>query len=165
MSLLILAFRRQQIICRRNSIQLRLMELQKKLMDYQTYAASISKGSITMSDLMDCPSSLFGRMTNFMFSSDQSARFEAQQKFGYMSQLYGAQMQNPMMQQAMFKSLYEQGRERFNQVETKLLSKVDTQIEQEMARLNTQLKMLDAEEQSVTQGEDNAAKNSAPKYA
>jgi hypothetical protein len=171
MSLLIFSLRRQQIIQQKASINMRLMELQQKLNDYMTYASSISDGSISINDLMSCPASLFGRMTNYMFASSQSAMQGATAKFATLSPLFMPQMQgqDPQSQQqfqyVLQKNLYDQERERFNKVEQKLLNVEDTKIQQEMARLNTQLKMLDAEDQTVTEAEGKAAEKSAPKYA
>lgn len=171
MSLLLFSFRKMQIIKQRDDINARIMELQRKQMDYQTYAASISDGSISMNDLSNCPASLFGRMSQFMFSSHQAAMQGADQKFGYMSQLYGPQLQtmDPNTQQMflfeMRKSLYDKERERFSLYEQNLLKQVDTNTQQELARLSTQAKMLESELQSIDQGEDNAIKSSTPKYA
>lgn len=171
MSFLIFVFRRQQIIDQKARINSRLMELQKKLFDYQSYSSSIADGSISVNDLMNCPASLFDRMTKYMFYSHAAAMQGAAGKMGFMSQMYAPQLQNQppeAQQQFLFmlqKSLYEQERERFNQVEQKLLNMEDTKIQKEMSTLQTQLKMLDAEEQTTKEAEDKAAQNSAPKYA
>jgi len=139
------------------------MEMRQSLLDAQTYASTVAKGSVSLSDLMSCPASMFDRMTKFMFFSHASAMTGAQQKLGYMSQLYMPQMANqpPAMQQQyqfmLEKSLYEQERERFSQVEAKILNKQNTKAEQEVARLETQLKLLEQEETSVKESEDKAA--------
>lgn len=171
MSLLLFSFRKMQIIRQRDDINARIMELQRKQMDYQTYAASVADGSISLNDLTNCPPSLFGRMTQFMTYSHEAAMQGANQKFAYMSQLYAPQMQTmdqntqQMFLFSMRQNLYEKERERFSRYEEKLLKQVDTNTEQEIARLSTQAKMLDSELQSIDQGEDNAIKSSTPKYA
>lgn len=170
MSLLIFAYRKLDIIRRRNDIQFKLLNLRQKLMDLQTYAASISDGTVSMNDLMTAPASQFGRMSIFMQYSHQMAMQGAQEKFALMSQTPGAipPMQNPQLQQQyaqmMFKNLYDQEREKSSKVEQKILNQQDTRIQQEVSRLETQLKMLDSEEQSNNQAEDAAAKSSAPRY-
>lgn len=170
MSLLIFAYRKQDIIRRKSDLNLKLMELKKKLMDLQTYASSIADGTVSMNDLMNAPASQFSRMSIFMNYSHQSAMQGAQQKFAYLSQTPGAmpQMQNAQQQQQysqmMFKNLYDQEREKTSKIETKILNQQDTKIQQDIARMETQLKMLDSEEQSVSDAEGKAAEKSAPKY-
>lgn len=171
MSILILTFRKLRLIQEIANANMKMMELQRKLLDYQNYSAGISDGSVSMNDLMNCPPSLFGRMTQYLQYSNAAAIQGAQQKYAYMAPMYMAQMQNqsPQAQQQMQyylqKSLYEQEREKFAQVETKLLNKEDTKIQQEMARLNTQIQMLEAEQKNVDSAIDKDAQNSAPKYA
>jgi len=149
---------------------MKLMLLKQKLFDLQSYASSIADGSVSMNDLMNAPASQFNRMSIFMQYSHQAALQGAQEKFAVMSQVPGAipQMQNAELQQRfsqmMFKSFYEQEKEKFNKVEQKVLNDQDKRIEQEVASIETQLKMLDAEEQKVTEAEDKAAEKGAPKY-
>lgn len=170
MSLLIFAYRKQDIIRRKSDLQLKLMNLNKKLMDLQSYASSIADGTVSMNDLITAPSSMFGRMSIFMQYSHQMAMQGAQEKFAYMSQTPGVmpQLQNPQLQQQyaqmMFKNLYDQEREKSTKVEQKILNQQDTKIQQEKTTIETQLKMLEAEEQTNNAAEDKAAQSSAPKY-
>ncbi|MFA7658585.1 MAG: hypothetical protein WCY19_04065 [Candidatus Gastranaerophilaceae bacterium] len=170
MSLLIFVYRHQDIIRRKSELNMKLMLLKQKLFDLQSYASSIADGSVSMNDLMNAPASQFNRMSIFMQYSHQAALQGAQEKFAVMSQVPGAipQMQNAELQQRfsqmMFKSFYEQEKEKFNKVEQKVLNDQDKRIEQEVASIETQLKMLDAEEQKVTEAEDKAAEKGAPKY-
>lgn len=170
MSLLIFVKRHQDIIARKSALNFRLLELNRKLMDLQTYAASIADGSVSMNDLMSAPASMFSRMSIFMQYSHQLAMSGAQQKFAVMSQVPGSmpQMPNPELQQQyaqmMFKNLYDQEREKASKQEDKILNLENKKIEQEKAQIETQLKMLDAEEEQVKKGEDDGAKKSAPQY-
>ena len=171
MSLLIFTLRRQQILVEKSKLNLQLLEMKQKLMDLQTYAANIADGTVSMNDLMTAPASMFGRMSIFMQSSHQIAMTGAQQNFGYMSQIPGAipQMQDPQMQQMyaqmMFKNLYDQEREKFSKVETKQLNLEDTRIQQEIARIETRLKMLEGDEGNVKEAEEKGIKDSMAKYA
>lgn len=174
MSFLIFVYRHQDIIRRKSELNMKLSDLRRKLMDLQSYSASIADGKITMSDMMQVPSSQFGRMTAFMTFSDQAARAGANQNFSIM-QMSGqlqppqGQAQRPQEQQEfynqmVYKSLYEQERQRFSKKEEKLLNKQDMEIQQQTAKYEDQLKMLNAEEESVTKAEDEGAKKSAPQY-
>lgn len=170
MSLLIFSYRRQSIIALKNRLNFRLMQLNQKLMDLQQYSASIADGSVSMNDLMSTPGSMFGRMSIFLQSSHQAAYANAMQNARpvmAMNQATMAQMPPQLQQQYqqyIFKSLYEQGRQKFAEQEKRLLNNEDKRIEQEKAQLETQLKMLSAEEETVKSAEESEAKNSAPKY-
>ena len=81
MGLLIFAYRKLDIIRQRNDIQYRLMNLTRKLSDLQQYASNIADGSVSMSDMMNTPSSMFGRQMMYMQYAHNGAIFGAQQKF------------------------------------------------------------------------------------
>ena len=101
MGLLIFAYRKLDIIRQRNDIQYRLMNLTRKLSDLQQYASNIADGSVSMSDMMNTPSSMFGRQMMYMQYAHNGAIFGAQQKFGMMQPMIAAQMQqmqDPNMQ-------------------------------------------------------------------
>ena len=170
MSLLIFAYRHQDIIRRKSWLNLKLMTLKQKLFDLQSYASSIADGSVSLNDLMNAPASQFNRMSIFMMTSHQIAIQNSQERYMVMRQMPGAipQAGTPELQQQydrmLQNSLYKQEKEKFSQVEVKLLNQQDTKIQQEVARMETQLKMLDAEEQKVSEAEDKAAEKGAPKY-
>lgn len=170
MSLLIFSYRRQQIISQKSALNMKLLELNKKLMDLQSYAASIADGTVSLNDLMNAPASMFGRMSIFMMYSHQQSMMGAQEKFAYMSQVPGAmpQMPDPKAQQQyaqmMFKNLYDQEREKAGKVEEKLLNKQDQQLQSEKAKIEDQLRLLDGEEKTISEQEGKAAEQAAPKY-
>ena len=66
MSLLIFAYRKLDIIRQQNELNFRLMNLTRKLSDLQQYAANVADGSVSMSDMMNTPSSMFGRQMMYM---------------------------------------------------------------------------------------------------
>lgn len=171
MGLLIFAYRKLEIIRQRNDIQYRLMNLTRKLSDLQQYAANIADGSVSMSDMMNTPSSMFGRQMMYMQYAHNGAIFGAQQKFGMMQPMIAMQMQQmqdpnmqAMYQQWIFKNLYDQERERMGKQEAKLLNEQEKQIQQEKAKLETQLKMLEQEYEACKQGEDAGIKAMKPEY-
>ena len=171
MSLLIFAYRKLDIIHRKNDLNYRLMNLTRKLSDMQQYAANIADGSVSMSDMMNTPSSMFGRQMMYMQYAHNGALFGAQQKMAMMQPQFAMQMQQmqdpnyqAMYQQWIFKSLYDQERERMGKQETKLLNEQEKQIQAEKAKLETQLKLLDQELEACKQGEDAAVKQWKPEY-
>lgn len=171
MSLLIFSFRRQQIIDQKSRINLRLMQLRQKQMDLQTYAANIADGTVSLNDLLTTPSALFPRMMQFMQYSNAYAYQGAQQKLAMMGMMgafnqLGAMppQQQQMYQSIMMQQLMKQEQENVSRGEQKRLNAEDKKIEQEIARLDTQLKMLEAEEQGVDKAEDNGIKSSTPRF-
>ena len=172
MSLLIFAYRKQEIIRRKNELNFKLLELEKHLMDLHSYSTSISDGTVSVNDLIHAPASMFNRMSIFAMYSNQSAMAGARENFGKMQ---ASGMLNQMMasvkpeeqnayKQMVMANLYKQGREEFSKKEEKILNEQDTKIQQQKAKLETQLKMLDSEEEKVTKAEDDAAKKAAPGY-
>lgn len=171
MGLLIFAYRKLDIIHRKNELQYRLMNLTRKLSDLQQYAANIADGSVSMNDMMNTPSSMFGRQMMFMQYAHNGALFGAKQKFGMMQPMIAMQMQQMqdpnmqmMYQQWIFKNLYDQERERMGKQEAKLLNEQEKQIQQEKVKLETQLKLLEQEYEACKQGEENEIKMWKPEY-
>lgn len=173
MSLLVFAYRKIQILRQKNDLNYRLMKLNQKLEDLQQYASNIADGSVSMSDMMNTPASMFGRTMMYMTYSHNGALQNAQQQMQQMMmmpqvQAQMQQIQDPnqqmMYQNWIFDNLYKQQREQFGKVEQKLLNEQEKEIQQEKAKLETQLKMLEAEFDSTKQGEDKAASSWKPEY-
>jgi len=171
MSLLIFAYRKIDITRQKNDLNFRLMQITQKLSDLQQYAANIADGSVSMSDMMNTPGSMFGRQLMYMNYAHNMALFGANQQMSMLGpqiQMQMSQMGNPayqqMYQQWVFRSLYEQQRQLAGKQEQKLLNEQEKQIQAEKAKIETQLKMLDEELQSVKQGEDAAVKQCKPEY-
>lgn len=171
MSLLIFSFRRQQNIDRKSRINMRLMQLRQKQIDLQTYAANIADGSVSLNDLLTTPSALFPKMMQFMQYSNAYSYQAAQQKLAMMgmmgsfSQLAGAPPQQQQMYQSiMLQQLMKQEQETVARSEQRRLNVEDKKIEQEIAKLETQLKMLDAEDQGIDKAEEKGIQSSTPKF-
>lgn len=170
MSLLIFAYRKLDINRRKSDLNYRLMELTRKLSDLQQYAANIADGSVSMSDMMNTPSSMFGRQLMYMQYAHNGSIFGAQQKFAMMQPVIAMQMQQmqPEMQQMyqnwIFKNLYDQERERMGKQEAKLLNEQEKQIQAEKMKIETQLKLLDQELQACKEGEDKSIEQWKPNY-
>ena len=173
MSPLVFAYRKLQLIHQRNDLQYRLLELTKKLSDLQQYSANIGDGSVSMFDMMNTPASMFGRTMMYMTYAHNGSLMNAQQQMQQMMalpqiQAQMQQMQDPnqqmMYQKWIFDNLYKQQREQFGKVEQKLLNEQEKAIQQEKAKLETQLKLLEAEFESTKQGEDKAAEQWKPEY-
>ena len=171
MSLLIFAYRKLDINRQRSDLNYRLMEITRKLSDLQQYASNIGDGSVSMSDMMNTPSSMFGRQLMYMQYAHNAALFGASQQMQMMQPqiaMQMQQMQNPqyqqMYQQWVFKNLYDQERERMGKQEQKLLNEQEKQIQAEKQKIETQLKLLDQEYDACKQAESKEAERWKPEY-
>ena len=60
MGLLLMQFRKQQLLQAQNNIQFQLNNLNEQLMDLQSIAGTLSNDNISINDLASMPASLFG---------------------------------------------------------------------------------------------------------
>lgn len=166
--------RRFALIKLQNEKNYKVTQLTVKLSELQRYAANIGDGTMSMQDMMDMPGSLFGRSMAFMNYSHNGALRGAQQNFQMMTpqiQMQMQQMQNAnaqsqqQYQQWIFKNLYQQERQKFAKREEKLLNIQEQEIQKEKAQAETELKMIQAELESLTQHTSEAAKQWKPEYA
>jgi predicted nuclease with TOPRIM domain len=154
----------------KSKINEKLNDLHEQLMDLQNYSATISTGSITMSDVANAPASVFSRLMNFMSYSTANASQGAQSKFSIFQASTplpafsdATQQQNYM--NAVMQSFYKQEMDNCIKVETKLLNAKETKIQQEISRLQTRLSMLETEENSAKSAQQQSAQNTGVNYA
>ena len=171
MSLLIFAYRKLDIMHQKSDLNYRLMEITRKLSDLQQYAANIADGSVSMSDMMNTPGSMFGRQLMYMNYAHNAAILGAQQQMGMLGpqlQMQMSQMGDPQYQQMyqnwVFKSLYDQQRQMIGKQEQKLLNEQEKQIQAEKQKIETQLQLLEQEYQSCKEGEKQAVQHWKPEY-
>lgn len=177
MSLLVFAYRKYEIIRQKNEVNYRLMALTRKLNELQQYAASIGDGALSMQDMMNVPSSMFNRSMTFMSYSQNGAMLGAQRNMQMMGPQINMQIQQmqqasqnqdpnatAMYQKWIFNNLYKQELEKYQKHEAKMLNHQEQEIAQEKARLETQLRMLEAEYESTAQSEKQSANFWKPEY-
>lgn len=78
MSLLIFAYRKLEIIRQKSELNYKLMTMNQKIHDLQQYASNIADGSVSMSDMMNTPGSMFNRQLMFMTYAHNGALMSAQ---------------------------------------------------------------------------------------
>ena len=173
MSLLMFHKRRLDIIHRQYECNARLNEISMKIHDLQQYASNIADGGISMADMMSTPASMFNRTLMYMTYAHNGALMGANANMQNVMmmphiQAQMSQMQDPnqqaMYQKWIFDSLYAQEREKFSKQETKLLHEQEKELEHEKTKIETELKMLQAELEGVKQGEQDAIKEWKPEY-
>lgn len=177
MSLLVFAYRKYEMIRQKNELNYRLVALTRKLNELQQYAANIGDGTLSMSDMLNVPSSMFNRSMAFMAYSHNGALRGAQMNMQMMSPQINMQIQQmqqmsqnqdpnavTMYQNYIFQNLYKQELEKYQKHEQKLLNQQEQEIQQEKARIEAQLRMIEAEYESTVQAEKQSAQFWKPEY-
>ncbi len=177
MSLLVFAYRKYEMIRQKNELNYRIVALTRKLNELQQYAANIGDGTLSMTDMLNVPASMFNRTMAFMMYSHNGALRGAQMNMQMMSPQINMQIQQmqqmsqnqdpnaaAMYQNYIFQNLYKQELEKYQKHEQKLLNQQEQEIQQEKARLEAQLRMIDAEYESTVQAEKQSAQFWKPEY-
>ena len=170
MAILMFTARKHDLTSRIYDYQARLQEITRKISDLQQYAANIADGNVSMYDMMNTPSSLFGRSMMYMQYSHNMAVQNAQMNFMSMQPMLAQQMaqMDPnaqmMYQQWVQQSLYKQERERFAKQEAKLLNQQEKELVQEKQKIETALKMAETELESTKEAEKKGVEMFKPNY-
>ena len=153
-----------------NRLQERMMEKTREISDLQQYAAAIGDGSVTVFDMANVPTSMFGRSMMYMQYSHNMALQNSQMNFTQMqpilAQQIGGMDANAQQQYTAWvqQNLYKQERDRIAKQEAKLLNEQEKRIQQEKDKIETQLKMAEQELESVQKAEEKGIQQFAPKY-
>lgn len=165
------------MIRQKNELNYRIVALTRKLNELQQYAANIGDGTLSMTDMLNVPASMFNRTMAFMMYSHNGALRGAQMNMQMMSPQINMQIQQmqqmsqnqdpnaaAMYQNYIFQNLYKQELEKYQKHEQKLLNQQEQEIQQEKARLEAQLRMVEAEYESTVQAEKQSAQFWKPEY-
>jgi len=175
MTVLTMMYRKSYLKSRINQLEYQLMLKQQQKSDLSNYSASVADGAISYEDLSNCPSNLFGRMTNFMFNSHNAALMSAQSNMAQMQaagMIGGAQtgtdsaaiQQQQMYNQLVFQNLYKQQREQYAKYEAKVLHEQEKQMDQEVLKLQNELTLVQNEFNSLSKAVDSAAQSDTAQY-
>ncbi len=186
MSWVFLSLRKMQLKQKLSVYQNRLIQISQKLMDMQELAAAVADGKITYQEATSGPSSMFGTQLNFLGQSSNIAYQSAQiktnaylQQMQAINQATGGQyqysldptsmtsyMQNGQIQPYLiFNNIYQEELESYAQQYSQLLNREEQDLEQEKLTLETQIKAIEAEYQSVQDQEGQNIENDAIKLS
>ena len=151
-----------------NDKNYQLMQKRHELEDLQSYTAAISDGEVSMNDLTTAPATMFGRMSQYMVGSHNYAMNAAQQNYAYLQGSGQVQGQDATAQSQyqylVMKNLYDQQKAQFQKAEEARLNQKDKQLDNQILKIEQELKVLEAEYEQVGSALDSAAKSSAPQY-
>ena len=180
----LLAMRKSQLQARKSQYEARLLEISQKIQDMADFSASIADGKITYQEMATAPSSMFGTQLGFMNQSalvaGQSANIKANafiNNYNAIQQQTGGQynyaitqganmnyMQNGQIQPYLvYNEIYKEELENFAKQYAQQINKEEEALQAEKLRIETQLKAIEAEYESVDQGLTNNIKNDAIK--
>lgn len=153
-----------------NDKNYQLMQKRHELEDLQSYTAAIADGEVSMNDLTTAPATMFGRMSQYMVGSHNYAMNAAQQNYAYLQGSGQTQGQGQdataqsQYQYLVMKNLYDQQKAQFQKAEEARLNQKDKQLDNQILKIEQELKVLEAEYEQVGSALDSAAKSSAPQY-
>ena len=134
-----------------NNLQFRLMALSQQKQNLSQYSSNMQQQFGMMSMMLGGNNGGMNMLSNMlaMGGNQQMAAYAMMMQQGYNQQNMFAQMQYSAMAQSMLKPV----------------AMAETQIDNEMKSIETQVKAAQAELDKVEQAEDKAIEKSAPKFA
>ena len=170
MTFLVLFARKMMLKNQVSDLNYKLMQKQQELQDLQSYTASIADGEVSLNDLSTAPSSVFGRMSQYMVGSHNYAMSAAQGQYGMLQGAQAGQVTQDataqaQYQQLVFKNLYDTQKQQFLKAEQQKLHVKEKSMENEKLKIEQQLKLAEAELQQLDQSINNGIKDAAPQYA
>lgn len=143
--------RKIQLIRLRYGLDAKIMEKTRKIEQLQRYASNIADGKISMKEMSDVPSKLFGRQSIFQIYAHNRSLQIANMQMASMAPMMAMQMQgmNPqyltLYQNNMFMNLYQEARKEAAQEEQKLLNEQEKELVAEKTKLEALKQAYDAE--------------------
>ena len=162
MCILMFNARVHDLIYQKSNTQYRLQKITKKLMDLQQYSALIGSGEVRPETLAALPGSMFGRALGYLSNANNSAYAYMQQTAPAIQQMWMQQQQ--MMSVFIMQQLYQQGRDKALQVETKLLKVEEEKLTQEKEKLETLAQSIESELKAAKEARNKGIQDMAPKY-
>lgn len=159
------------LIHQKLDLEYKMAKLTRKLQDLQSYSALVGNGGISIGDLLNSPGSTMGRAMGYLAFAHNSSMQYMQQQAPFMQQFYMQQMgqgmaaqQQQQMQEYIMRSLYQQGRDRAMQIETRNLKVEEQRIAQEQEKLKTLHASVSTELEEAKKARDAGIKEMAPRY-
>ena len=167
MGMLLMMFRKLNLIQRRNNIEFQLTDISQQLLDCQKSSSTLSNDSVSITDLASVSPSLFGPTLNHLMMAHSAATQYAEQSMAYMNsnsifQQYGDQA--PQMQQIAYMKAYESAREQVKKRIMAQLNQKEKQLEMKKTQLETRLAAIEKEEEGVSQRIQKGVENQVTSY-
>lgn len=159
------------LLYQKSDIAYRMQKLTARMRTLQQYAALIANGGVSIGDLLGSSGSNMGRMMNYLAWAHNNSLLYMQQNAPqaiawYQNQVGNSQSPANMqkMQRWIMIQLYQQGRDKAMQIETRNLKIEQDRLTQEKERLEALGQSVEAELKSAKEARDQAIKDMAPRY-
>ena len=167
MGLLLMQFRKMQLLQSQNNVEFQLTDLNQKLMDYQSLSGTLANDNLTMSDIASIPPSLFGAGIDQLnmahgFATQYAESVMQNMMSGSIFTQYGDNA--PQMQQIAYMKAYEQGREQIKKRIQAQLNEKEKQIQMKKTKLEAQLACIEEELKGISQRLPQEVSNSISHY-
>lgn len=154
MGILLLQFRKMNLIQQQQNVEYQLTDINQQLNDYMSLSSTLANDSLTMADVASIPPSLFGAgigaLTNMHAQSSQYAnQVLANMQAGSVFDQWGEN--SGYMQQIAYLKAYEQGQEQIKKRIQAQLNQKEKQLKNKQATLEAKQTMIDTELQKVDQ--------------
>ena len=167
MGLLLMQFRKQQLLQAQNNIQFQLNNLNEQLMDLQSIAGTLSNDNISINDLASMPASLFGFGINQLMMAHGNA---SQYANNVMQNMLNASIFTQFgdnakyMQEIAYMKAYEQGMEHMKKRMKAQLNEQEKQIQRKKTELETRATCIEDELGAVSKKLPQEVSNSISDY-
>lgn len=162
MCLFLILTRKFQLIRLKYDVNAKIMNITRKIGDLQRYASNIADGKISMKEMTDVPSKLFGRQSIFQQYAHNRSLQMANMQMGMMAPMMAMQMQamdpqyQALYQQNMFMNLYKEARQEAAKEEQKLLNEQEKELVLEKEKLQALAQEYDVELKGLREAEPRA---------
>lgn len=167
MGILLMTYRKLNLLQQQNDYEYQLEQLNQKLMDYQSMSSTLANDSVSMTDVASMPASLFGvGIDSMMLAHNQATQYAGSAYQAAASQgIFGqAGMNTPQMQQIAYMKFYEQGRQEAKKRQEAALNEKEKQIQIKKTKLEALLESTKEELQSMNGIMQNDIKSSVSHY-
>jgi len=167
MSFLIFAYRKLSLKRKINDLNFKVMMLQDKEQAALTKISDTQQSMSTMQSIMTATGSAqMSQMTNSIMSKyyEKGENGAMTPKAGIDANVVNQEMYKANYEHAAQESLFKGMFDAKNKAELTVLNQQSTQIGQQKSAIESQLKQLNSELEGVEKGEDQAAKQDAPKF-
>lgn len=162
MCLFLILTRKFQLIRLKYDVNSKIMNITRKIGDLQRYASNIADGKISMKEMTDVPSKLFGRQSIFQQYAHNRSLQMANMQMGMMAPMMAMQTQamdpqyQALYQQNMFMNLYKEARQEAAKEEQKLLNEQEKELVLEKEKLQALAQEYDVELKGLKEAEPRA---------
>lgn len=137
------------LIYKKSDLEYQLAKINQEIQDLKAYAENIADGGVSIGEMLNTPSTMYGRQLMYMNSASQYCQLSAQNQMQQLMQT--PYYQNMMAQQQadvqqsyqnlMYKSFYDKAQAQFARYESKLLHEKEKALEQKKTSIQSNLEI------------------------